>query len=88
MPPGILGALERRAATPLTLSLSEKVAICVSVVLCTSRAVGGTMTVGKALSVGDRSNLGDELLGQYSAWETESIWLWNVCWIRQRKVKG
>lgn len=43
IPPGILGALERRAATPLTLSLSEKVAICVSVVLCTSRAVGGAI---------------------------------------------
>ena len=43
MPPGILGALERRAATPLTLSLSENVEMCVSVVLCTPRAVGGTM---------------------------------------------
>lgn len=42
-PPLTAGALERRAATPLTLSLSEKVAICVSMVLCTSRAVGGTM---------------------------------------------
>lgn len=45
MPPPILGALERRAGMPLTLSLSEKVAICVSVVLCTSRAVGGTMVM-------------------------------------------
>lgn len=45
MPPAILGALERRAATPLTLSLSEKVAICVSVVLRTSRADGGTMVI-------------------------------------------
>ena len=43
IPPGILGALERRAVTPLTLSLSEKVVICVSVMLCTSRAVGGGM---------------------------------------------
>lgn len=43
MPPLMAGALERRAATPLTLSLSEKIAICVSVVACTSRAVGGTM---------------------------------------------
>lgn len=42
-PPLILGSLERRAATPLTLNLSEKVAICVSEVVCTSRAVGGAM---------------------------------------------
>ena len=44
MPPAMTGALERRAVTPLTLSLSEKVAICVSAVLWTSRAVGGAMT--------------------------------------------
>ena len=44
MPPPMAGALERRVGTPLTLSLSNKVAICVSVVLWTSRAVGGTIT--------------------------------------------
>lgn len=43
MPPLMAGAFERRAATPLTLSLSVKVAICVSVAGCRSRAVGGTI---------------------------------------------
>lgn len=43
MPPLMAGAFERRAATPLTLSLSVKVAIWVSVAGCRSRAVGGTM---------------------------------------------
>ena len=61
IPPGILGALERRAATPLTLSLSEKVAICVSVVLCTSRAAGGGM-VRMVVAGAERGNMNDGIL--------------------------
>lgn len=43
MPPLILGALERRAATPLTLNLSTRVAIWVSIVARGSVAAGGAM---------------------------------------------
>jgi len=45
MPPLIFGALDRRAATPLTLKRSEKVAICVSIAPWTSVAIGGAITV-------------------------------------------
>ncbi len=52
MPPLIFGALDRRAATPLTLKRSEKVAICVSIAPWTSVAIGGAITVSGVRMVG------------------------------------
>lgn len=54
MPPAIFGAFERLAATPLTLSRSEKVALWVSIVLWMSVAIGGVMVKSKTGSVGTR----------------------------------
>ena len=50
MPPLILGALERRAATPFTLSLSEMLVIWVSIVALGSVAAGGVMSAWRGES--------------------------------------
>jgi hypothetical protein len=52
MPPAIFGAFERLAATPLTVSRSEKVALWVSIVLWMSVAIGGIMFQSEIESVG------------------------------------
>ena len=77
MPPAMAGALERRAVTPLTLSLSEKVAICVSAVLWTSRAVGGAITSSLVGSlVEDAQRLVDSCFenGEMGKWRVDMLY--------------
>ena len=77
-PPLIAGCLERRAATPLTLSLSVKRAICVSVVACTSRAVGGTMARCYVESRRSRRSRQFELFMNMGMWKGRLGSEWNV----------